>query len=166
MDLSPFWETASCVARLKLPNILWNPKVHYSVHKILPLVPIHSQINSVHATTPYLRSILILSTLLRPGFPSGLPIKILQAFLFPYSCDMPRPSHPPSLDHCNYAWRRVQAMSLLITQFTPTSTSSHLDPNIPLSTLFSNTITLCSLTSDTKFHTHINPQAKLWFCIV
>jgi hypothetical protein len=30
---------------------------------------------------------------------------------------MPRPSHPFWLDHSNYAWRRVQAMKLLIMQF-------------------------------------------------
>jgi hypothetical protein len=27
---------------------------------------------------------------------------------------MPCPSHPPSLDHSNYTWRRVQVMKLLI----------------------------------------------------
>jgi hypothetical protein len=34
---------------------------------------------------------------------------------------MPCPSHPPWLDHSNYAWRRVQAMKLLIMQFSPAS---------------------------------------------
>jgi hypothetical protein len=27
----------------------------------------------------------------------------------PHSCYMPRPSHPPGLDHSNCTWRRVQA---------------------------------------------------------
>jgi hypothetical protein len=30
----------------------------------------------------------------------------------PHSCYMPRPSHPPRLDHSNYTWRRVQIMKL------------------------------------------------------
>jgi hypothetical protein len=34
---------------------------------------------------------------------------------------MPRPSHPPWLDHPNYTWRRVQVMKLLIMLFSATS---------------------------------------------
>jgi hypothetical protein len=41
--------------------------------------------------------------------------------LLPHSCYMSCASHPPSLDHSNYTWRRVQAMKLLIMQFSPVS---------------------------------------------
>jgi hypothetical protein len=34
---------------------------------------------------------------------------------------LPCPFHPPWPDHSNYTWRRVQAMKLLIMQFSPTS---------------------------------------------
>jgi hypothetical protein len=34
---------------------------------------------------------------------------------------MPRPSHPPCFDHPNNTGRRVQALQLLIMQFSPTS---------------------------------------------
>jgi hypothetical protein len=146
MKLSP-WEAANCAATQKLPRILWNPKVHYRVHKSPPLVPILRQIDPVHSISSYLRYILILFTHLRlvlPSglFPSGFPINILYVFL-PHSSYMPCQSHPHWLDHSNYICRRVQVMKLLIMQSSPSPvTSSLFGPNILLSTLFSNTFSL------------------------
>jgi hypothetical protein len=73
-ELSPSWEAVNCAATQELPSILRNPKVHHGVHKSPPLVPILSQIDPVHTIPFYisLRSILILSTHLRLGLPSGL----------------------------------------------------------------------------------------------
>jgi hypothetical protein len=87
MEMSPSSEATNCAATQEFPNILWNPEVQYHVHKSPPLVTILSQIDPFHATPSYLRSILILSTHLHLGlpnglFPSGLPTKILYAFLF------------------------------------------------------------------------------------
>jgi hypothetical protein len=113
MELSPSWEAANCASTQELPSILWNPKVHYHIHKSPPLVPILSQIYPVHTTPPWLRSILILSTYLRLGLRSGLfPSGFPPISYIPHSCYMPCPSHPPWLDHSNYTWRRVQVMKL------------------------------------------------------
>jgi hypothetical protein len=87
MELSPSWEAASCASIQELPRILWNPKVHYGVHKSPPLVSILSKNNPIHTTPSYLSKIhLILSSQLRLGLPSGLlpsgfPINILHAII-------------------------------------------------------------------------------------
>jgi hypothetical protein len=125
MELSPSREADSCSAAQELPSILWNPKVHYLVHKSLPLLPILSHINSVHTIASYLSKIQfnifhpVLVFLAGSFFrlPNQYPICIPLLHSRYMTCLY----HPPWLDHSNYTWQRVQVMKLLIMQFSPTS---------------------------------------------
>jgi hypothetical protein len=59
MELSPSQEAVSFAATEELTSVLWNPKVHYHIHKNLLLLPILSQINPVHTTPISLNKILL-----------------------------------------------------------------------------------------------------------
>ncbi|PNF32801.1 hypothetical protein B7P43_G04470 [Cryptotermes secundus] len=80
---------ASCAATQEFPKILWNPKVHYCIHRSPPLAPIPSQINPVYATPSYLSKInfnIILSLTSRSSSTYFLPAfstKTLYAFVIP-----------------------------------------------------------------------------------
>jgi hypothetical protein len=170
MELSPSWEPTSYAATQQFPNILWNLKDHYCVHKSTPLVPIPSQINPVHATPSYISKLHINiippppQCLSHPSvFPSGFPTKILHTILKHHSCYMPHQSHPPGLDHFNYTLWRVQVMKLLIRQFSPTSCQFILISSkySPQHLVLEHPQSMFSLMSEAKFHTHTEPQAKL-----
>ena len=87
IEQSPSWEANTCWVSQEMPRILWNPKVHYRIHKSPPSVPILRHINPVHV--PHLiawRFILTLFSHLRLGLPnrfipSGLPTNTLYASL-------------------------------------------------------------------------------------
>jgi hypothetical protein len=148
MDMSPSWEAANCAATQELPNIWWNPKVHRRVHKSPPLFPILRQINPVNTTPSYLSNVhcnppayvLVFLVAWLLAFPpnymhSSSPIRV--------TC----PSHFIMLDfiiliildeECKFR------SSWLRRFFQPPVTSSLFCPNIHLSTLSSNTTSLCS----------------------
>jgi hypothetical protein len=77
-SMSTTWEGPSYAATWELASILWNPKVHYRIHKSSPLAPILSQTNPILTPPLSPRPIIILSAhlyLYLPSgpFPSGIP---------------------------------------------------------------------------------------------
>ena len=53
MEQSPFWEANRFSASQEIPHILWNPNVHYRIHKSPPPIPTPSQINQVHGPSSH-----------------------------------------------------------------------------------------------------------------
>jgi hypothetical protein len=104
---------------------LRNTKVHYRVHKSLPVVNALNQIKQVRTFHQiFLRFILILYYHLRlvltnSVFNLGFPTKIVHAFIS-HSRYTPLPYHPWLSRPCNISWG-AQITKLLNVQFSPVS---------------------------------------------
>jgi len=152
MKWSPSWETNRFSASQEIPLILWNPKVHYRIHKCPPPFPILGQTNPVHTPTSYLLKIhlnIIISSTpgspqwsFSPRFPHQNPV---------YASPLPiRATCPAHLILFDLITRKIlgeeyRSLSYSLCSFLLSPiTSSILGPNIPLNTLFSNNLSLLS----------------------
>jgi hypothetical protein len=105
---------------LDIPRILWNPKVHYRIHKCPLPGPILSQLDSVHTPKPH--SLNTHLNIILPSMP-GSP-KWSLSFTFPYqnpgyTSPLPYMLHAPPISFFSILspeqyWWAVQIIRLLI----------------------------------------------------
>jgi len=97
MHQRPSSEANSRSASHEIPRLLRNLKVHYGIHEGLPMVPMLSEMNPVHALPLYFRKIhynIILPPIPRSSKWSP-PFRFSDQKSSSHSCYMPRASHPP-----------------------------------------------------------------------
>jgi len=154
-------------ASQKIPRILWNPKVHYRIHKC-PTVPILSQLDPVHTPTSW-RYHLMLSSHLHLGlpgglFPSGFPTKTLYMPLL-YPIRAPCPAYLILLEFITQRilGEEYRSLSSPLCSFAHSLVTSSLLSQIFFSTPCPQTHLAYVPPSmwSTKFHIHTKQQAKL-----
>ena len=123
MERSPSWEANWSAASQEIPHILWNPKVHFRIHKCPPPAPLLSQLQPVQLPHPSSwRSILILFFYLRLGLPSdpipsGFPTLILYTPL-PHKRYMTHPFRSSQFNPPNNIGEQYRSLSSSLCSFS------------------------------------------------
>jgi len=121
--------------------------------RVHQLAPVLSHMNLVHVFPHYISEILsdIFSTICRSSkwlLPFGFSDQYFVFLISPMDATYPIHLIPFWFDHPNNIWLRIEVTKLLIMQFSPSShsflPSFLVHPYILFSTLFSNTLSLCS----------------------
>jgi hypothetical protein len=144
MEHNPSWE-ANLFSASQFTRILWKPKVHYRFYKRQSPVLILSQINPVH-TPPHFLKIHLSLDLPSGLFPSVFPTKTLCTH-FLSSTGATYPYHLILLDFVTriiFGEERRSLRSSWCSFLHSPVTLSLLGPNILLSTLLFNTLSLGS----------------------
>jgi hypothetical protein len=152
MGLSTTPEATTSVATRQFRSLLWNSEVHYRIHKRSPLVSFLSQTNAVHTISSYL-SQNHLNIIHQPPFWSCKWAVSIWLFhqqpkrvpVLPISATCPIHLIPLDLIILLTLGEEYESWSSSLCSFLrPSVSPSLLGPNILLSTLFSNTLSLCS----------------------
>ena len=148
-----FLRTNRFSASQEIPRILWDPKVHYRLHKWQTPVPILSHIDPFHIPTSLFLKIYL--NIILPSMPGFSKCSLSRRFphqnpvyTSPLTLHATCPAHRILLDFITRTilgevYRSLSSSLCIFIHFPVIS--SLLSPNILLNTLFSNTLSLGSL---------------------
>jgi hypothetical protein len=135
------WEAKRCSVSQEICSIVWNTEVHYCVRNILLLIPILSQMNPLNTIPSHFFKI-------HPNI--IFPVVSYPSDFLPEACMLFSPMHSKCPIHLILPYLTIllifgEEYKLWSNFLQPLVTSSLLDPNVLIRTLFAYTLSLSSL---------------------